>query len=82
MAMSMVYQWLFWLVAVLTALRLLIAILNNNSALRLPLQQRPSSLPKVSILIPASNEAKRLPELLAQLSTLELPQLEWLVYND
>jgi cellulose synthase/poly-beta-1,6-N-acetylglucosamine synthase-like glycosyltransferase len=82
MAMSMVYQWLFWLVAVLTALRLLIAILNNNSALRLPLQQRPSSLPKVSILIPARNEAKRLPELLAQLSTLELPQLEWLVYND
>lgn len=80
--MSTVFNWLFGLLAAVTTLRLLIAIHNNSRALRLPLAQSPNPIPKLSILIPARNEAHRLPELLAQLSTLELPQLEWLVYND
>lgn len=80
--MKVLIEVLFWLLTGLTLLRLLIAMINLWSPIQLLIGSVPVDLPKISILIPARNEAQRLPELLLQLRRFELPQLEWLVYND
>jgi glycosyltransferase involved in cell wall biosynthesis len=80
--MSVVFELLFWLLAGLTTIRLLIAFVNFCSPIRLPLTSTPDLTAKISLLIPARNEAARLPALLQQISTFAHPQLEWLVYDD
>ncbi len=80
--MSSNLEILFWFLAGLTSLRLLIAGVNYFSPLQLPHTAAPDPTAKISILIPARNEAARLPALLQQISAFTHPQLEWLVYND
>ncbi|MDP2188165.1 MAG: glycosyltransferase family A protein [Sphingobacteriaceae bacterium] len=80
--MNHVFEILFWFLAGLTSLRLLIAGSNYFSPIKLPHAAAPDSIAKISILIPARNEAERLPALLQQISAFTHPQLEWLVYDD
>jgi chlorobactene glucosyltransferase len=62
--------------------------LNNRSLrnyLKLPLVERPreaDSLPSVSVVVPARNEAHNLPGLLASLNALDYPKRETIVVDD
>lgn len=63
-------------------LRLCVALINVLSFPYLPISVSLKQKPKVSILIPARNEEQNLGNLLSDLSKIEYPQLEILVYND
>lgn len=57
-------------------------VYNFFLAPRLEKMPNPTSFPKVSLLIPARNEAKNMDTLLPLLSAIEYPQLEILILND
>jgi len=66
----------------LLGIRLMVAIANYFSFAYLPKVNVLATVPSVSILIPARNEEENIGTLLEQVSTLEYPMLEIIVYND
>lgn len=66
----------------LLIIRLLIAFVNYLSVAYLPKVSSLTSVPSISILIPARNEEENIGNLLEQLATLEHSNLEIIVYND
>ncbi|MGB3152727.1 MAG: glycosyltransferase [Maribacter sp.] len=66
----------------LLIIRLLVALFNYLSFAYLPKVSSLAIVPSVSILIPARNEEDTIGTLLEQLSGLEYPKLEIIVYND
>ncbi len=66
----------------LLIIRLLVAFVNYLSFAYLPKITSLTSVPRVSILIPARNEEENIGTLLEQLSTFEYHKLEIIVYND
>lgn len=63
------------------ALRTLISLVNLLSGLHLP-KGKPSTFPKVSVLIPARNEEAVIGQLLSGLQQLDYPHIEVIVCND
>jgi chlorobactene glucosyltransferase len=63
------------------AIRTFVSLVNYFSSLHLP-DQKPSTFPKVSILIPARNEEAVIGKLLEGLQLLEYPDFEVLICND
>jgi len=67
---------------ILLIIRLGVAFVNYLSFAYLPTTTTLTSVPSVSILIPARNEEENIGALLEQLSTFEYKELEIIVYND
>ncbi|WP_405205506.1 glycosyltransferase [Aquimarina sp. LLG6339-5] len=67
---------------ILLIIRLLVAFVNYLSFAYLPKTTSLTSVPSVSILIPARNEEENIGTLLEQLSTFQYDELEIIVYND
>ncbi|AXT50691.1 glycosyltransferase [Aquimarina sp. BL5] len=67
---------------ILLIIRLLVAFVNYLSFAYLPKVTSLTSVPRVSILIPARNEEDNIGTLLEQLSAFEYSMLEIIVYND
>lgn len=63
-------------------IRLLVSFVNYLSFAYLPKATSLATTPSISILIPARNEEKNIGSLLEQVSRLEYPNLEIIVYND
>lgn len=66
----------------LLALSLVVLAVNARTAPRLVATDRPSRHPKVSVLIPARDEAENLPRVLAAWERVEYPDWELLVLDD
>ena len=71
-----------WVLFGMLSLRFLVVLVNYASRLYLPKAVEGSAKPKVSVLIPARNEAANLPILLSDLSLADYPNLEIIVCND
>lgn len=71
-----------WVLFGMLSLRFAVVLVNYASRLYLPKAVENSVKPKVSVLIPARNEAANLPALLADLSVADYPNLEIIVCND
>ncbi|MBA4411224.1 MAG: glycosyltransferase family A protein [Bacteroidota bacterium] len=72
---------LAFVILLFLTLRTIVSLVNFFSRLHLP-DKKPSSFPKISILIPARNEESNLGNLLETLHKLEYPDFEVLVCND
>lgn len=72
---------LYIVVQILVVIGLLCGVLMFWSTRSLPLQMKPRALRSLSIVIPARNEALRLPPLLTSLQTQTLEQVEVIVVD-
>lgn len=72
---------LAWFILIFLVIRTMISLVNFLSNLHLT-NLNPETYPKVSLLIPARNEGKRIGTLLNDLKNLEYPDFEVIVCND
>lgn len=73
---------LYLVVQILVLIGLLCGMLMFWSTKKLPTQERPATFPLLSIIIPARNEALRLPPLLQSLQSQTLHNVEVIVVDD